>query len=125
MTEARRAPDKVRDVACVLLSVALLLFARRYDGPGSTFLHQHGANLSFSFGAFYILRLLRVPRSGRAWITALLALAGVWLQEGLQAAGLYPGVFDPLDLLYDAGGVVLAWALCVATSRVRTSSLSR
>lgn len=117
--------SKGRDVACVLLSVTLLLFARRYDGPGSTFLRQHGANLSFSFGAFYILRLLRIPRSGRAWITALVALAGVWSQELLQAAGVYPGVFDPLDLLYDAGGVVLGWGVWLATSGARAPALKQ
>ena len=129
MTEVETAPHGPRrtgrDVALVLISVGLLLFARHHDGPGAAFLREHGANVSFSFGAFYLLRLAHVPPSGRAWITALVALACVWLQELLQALGIYPGTFDAMDIVYDACGVGAAWLVHVFTARVGAPSVKR
>lgn len=66
-----------------------------------------------------------MPPSGASWVTALVALLGVWGQELLQALGVYPGVFDPRDLLYDAIGVLAAWAVSVLVPEGRRPTANR
>ena len=106
MTKDRRV-----SVILILLSVAALVGCRHYRGPGEVFLWSHGANLTFSFGLVFILRLASLPGSSRVWALGGYALAAVWLQELLQLAGLYRGTFDPRDFVFDALGVGAAVAV--------------
>jgi len=108
--------DKLRNLAGVALGVLGLLLCRHYTGPGAALLHAHGANLTFSFGAFYILKLTRLPRVERGRVCAAYALTGVCAQEIAQGLSLYPGVFDPLDFVANAAGIALAWTLAAATA---------
>lgn len=115
---------KRRDLSLALLGAGLLVLCRHHEGWGSAFAHAHGANVAFSFAAFFLVRLFRLPLPGGASGTAALTLLLVWAQEGAQALGLYPGVFDPWDLLYDAVGVCAALALHLLTGErgVRAST---
>ena len=58
----------------------------------------------------------RLPRLGGDATVAVIALVGVFAQEIVQGLGLYPGTFGPLDFLFDALGVVLAWGLASLVS---------
>jgi hypothetical protein len=103
----------------IALGIAGLLLSRHLEGPGEAFLRAHGANVSFSFAAFFLVSFF-----GRTWpplrrgaVSAGVAYAGVAGQEIAQAFGIYPGVFDPLDLLFDAAGVGIAWLIAALAAR--------
>ena len=106
-------------VTCIGLGIAGLLLSRHYSGPGADYFHSYGANLTFSFASYFLLRLLDLPPKGNRYAAAAYSLLGVSLQEIAQALGFYPGVFDPLDFLFNAAGVSLALGL--ATTRQRIS----
>lgn len=108
--------QKARTFPCIAAGVAGLLISRHYSGPGSAILHSHGANVAFSFGAYFILKLWKLPLGERRPAIAGYAFAGVSAQEAAQGLSLYPGVFDPLDLLANAADVAFAWAVDVWTS---------
>jgi hypothetical protein len=101
-----------------------LLLSRHAIGPFTDLAHRHGANLSFSFAAFFLLRMFPLPGNTHSWATALYTLAALSAQELAQRLGLHPGTFDPRDFLFDAIGVLVAWAVHqVATSRSRQAPL--
>lgn len=93
----------------IAVGIAGLLASRHFDGPGKEFLRAHGANLTFSFAAVSLISLFRFPsaRWDRPVVWASIALVGVSAQEAAQGIGLYPGVFDPLDLLWNTVGVAV------------------
>lgn len=101
--------QKTKKLICIAIGVAGLLFCGQYAGPGAGFLHSHGANVTFSFGAYFILSLCRLPLIERKPINAAYTFLGVSVQEVAQGLELYPGIFDPLDFLANAVGVCCAW----------------
>lgn len=101
--------ERNRNVVLILVGVAGLLASHHATGAWAPFAHAHGANLTFSFAAFFLVRFLQLPGNSNAAVTAAYTFAGVAVQEFAQALGLYPGWFDPYDLLFDAIGVTLAW----------------
>jgi hypothetical protein len=117
------ASQKTRRLICIAISVAGLLFSRHYSGPAAEILHSHGANVTFSFGMYFILGLCKLPLIERKSINAAYALLGVSVQEGAQALNLYPGVFDPLDFLANAVGICAAWMIDVWMSKTSSSAI--
>ena len=109
--------ERTRNVVLVLVSVGLMLFARHAPEPMADFLRRHGANLAASFGAFFLVRLFRLPGVRHAWVSAAYAFAAVALVEVAQETGHYPGTFDPMDLAWNATGVGAAWLVHALTSR--------
>lgn len=103
--------EKAWRVIWISIGVGGLLFSRHYAGPGADFLHAYGANLSFSFAAYFLLRFFNLPPRDSRFSAAGLALAGVSAQEAAQGLWHYPGVFDALDFLFNAAGVALALGL--------------
>ena len=103
--------ERTRNVVLIGVGVAGLLLSRHATGPLADFAQRHGANLSFSFAAFFLVRFFPLPGNRRSWVTALYTLAGVWAQELAQHLGLYAGTFDPRDFLFDALGVLIAWGV--------------
>ena len=95
--------ERARNVVLILVGVGGLLASHHVD---LEFARAHGANVSFSFATFFLVRFLGVRRSA---VTAACAFAIVAAQEFAQMLGLYPGWFDWWDLLFDAAGVGLAW----------------
>ena len=100
-----------KSLVCIAIGVVGLLFCRHYSGPAAGILHSHGANVAFSFGAYFILRLFRLPLIERKSINAAYTLVGVSAQEVAQALNLYPGTFDPFDFLANAVGICGAWVV--------------
>ena len=99
---------KKYSILFILIGTCGLLFSRHYSGPMEEFFHCYGANITFSFGAYYIIKLFRFPLADNIYINALYTLTGLSIQETAQHYGLYPGTFDPQDLVFNTAGVVLA-----------------
>ncbi|MFC1526105.1 hypothetical protein ACFL6X_04755 [Candidatus Latescibacterota bacterium] len=109
--------QKVTCLIGVAVGVLGLLLCRHYAGPASDLIHSHGANVTFSFGAYFILKLCRLPLADRRPVCAAYALLGVSAQEVAQGLSLYPGIFDPLDFLANAAGIGAAWAVDLVQDR--------
>jgi hypothetical protein len=95
--------ERTRNVVLILVGVGGLLASHHAD---LEFAQAHGANLSFSFAAFFLVRFLGITRPA---LTAACTFTIVAAQEFAQMFGLYPGWFDWWDLVFDAAGVALAW----------------
>lgn len=107
----RRVNEKVWRIACIVVGVAGLLLSRHYTGYGADLLHAHGANVSFSFAAYFLLRFFNLPPRDSRSSAAVYAMVVVSAQELAQGYGYYPGVFDEWDLLFNAAGISLAVGL--------------
>ena len=116
--------EKVWRILCIAIGVGGLLFSRHYSGVGASFLQAYGANVSVSFAAYFLLRILNLPPRGSKYAAALYAFLAVSAQEVAQALRLYPGMFDALDFLFDAAGVGLALVIDMAKSK-KIQSLKR
>jgi len=110
---------RILSLAMIGLGIAGLLFSRHHVGTGEAFLRAYGANITFSFAAFFLIALF-----GKTWsalrrdgVVALVAFLGVGGQEMAQLVGLYPGVYDPRDLLFDALGVAAGWGISAVARR--------
>jgi len=99
--------EKTRNVLFILLGVTGLLGVQFYRGPFEILIHSHGANLTFSFGAYFLLKFLKLPLNDQKVITGAYTFLGVSAQEVAQGVGRYPGIFDPLDFLANALGICL------------------
>ncbi|MDX1701252.1 MAG: hypothetical protein R3250_11570 [Melioribacteraceae bacterium] len=97
---------KSKTLIIVTGAIIGLLFSRLYIGPGSDFFTNYGTNISFSFAAYFILKLFNLPINKLAAGGIIFFI--VSLQEIAQGIGLYPGNMDSLDYLFNAVGVVLA-----------------
>jgi hypothetical protein len=111
--------EKTQNLLCVAMGVAGLLFSRTYSGPMAAILHGYGANVTFSFGAYFILKFFRLPLKKKMHMNAAYTLIGVSAQEVAQAMALYPGTFDALDFLANAVGIGVAWGVDVWLSKRR------
>ena len=100
--------EKAWRILWIAVGVGGLLFSKHYSGSGADFFHAHGANFSFSFAAYFLLRSLDLPPKGNRYAAAVYALVGVFAQEVAQAFGAYPGIFDGLDFLFNFAGIGLA-----------------
>ena len=100
--------EKKRNVILILVVLSGLLLVRFYTGPMEIFVHSHGANITFSFGAYFILKFIKLPLNNHRIVNGAYTFLGVSAQEIAQAFGQYPGVFDPLDFLANASGILIA-----------------
>ncbi|MBU0692150.1 hypothetical protein KKC97_06675 [bacterium] len=99
---------KLRRVILALIGTALLVGLNHYTGTGREFAHSYGSNISFSFAAYFLLQLSRLPISeNRVWVF-ILAFVLVSLSEFAQLYGFYSGIFDVWDFLFNGIGIVLA-----------------
>ncbi len=103
--------DKARNVLCALTGIVVLLLKRHYSGPGKEAVHNYGGNLSVSFALYFVLLQLPIPVPFRKPAAAGLALAAVEMFEVFNGFGVTANTYDPLDLIANAIGVVVALAL--------------
>jgi hypothetical protein len=98
----------MRNVVFVLLGVAVLVFKRHYSGPCEAVVHAYAANVAVSFAVYF--NALFIPfqsRYKRLWAAGL-ALAAVELFEVFDGFGITANVYDSMDLVANAVGVLLA-----------------
>ena len=108
---------QLRNLICIAVGSAGMLFSRHYSGPMAGLFHDYGANGFVSFVVYFLLTYFRLPLGASKLANAGYALVVVWGQEAAQLAGLYPGTYDPLDLLVDAAGVGVALGADVLLGR--------
>jgi hypothetical protein len=108
MTEKKRVR---RCVLFVLAGVAVLVLKSHYRGPLAAVVHDYGGNVSASF-AVYFLAVMEAFRRGKGrWLAAASALLVVELFEIADGFGIMTNVYDPVDLLANAIGIGLAFAV--------------
>ena len=91
----------------VLAGVAVLVLKPHYHGPLARIFHDYGGNVAVSFAVFFLA--LRLGK-GR-WFAAASALLAVELFEIADGFGIMANVYDPVDLLANAAGIGLAFAI--------------
>ncbi len=117
--------EKTRNVAFIFVGVIGLLGVRFYSGPLETLVHSHGANLTFSFGAYFILKFIKLPLIENKYMNGAYTFMGVSAQEIAQAFGRYPGIFDPLDFIANAFGICVAMIVDYLLTRGFTLSIQK
>jgi hypothetical protein len=106
-----------RNVFFVILGVVGLVLKGHYSGRWQVVIHSYGGNVAASFATYFVVSNLRPPfhwRYGRL-LTAAGALLVVELFEVTNGFGVMSNVYDPMDLVANAGGVALALAVDALT----------
>jgi hypothetical protein len=112
-----RGSARVRDVFFAVVGAIVLVLKPAYRGPFEDVVHAYVGNVSVSF-ALYFAAInatvgFRRPRLAAAALT-LIAVEVFELTDGFF--GAMSNVFDPYDLLANAGGVGLALVVDVTTA---------
>lgn len=106
-----KTTPKARNVFFVLLGVAALVLKRHYSGPFVEIVHSYAGNIAASFAVYFVVRISTSGwRYGRL-VAAGIALLVVELFEAADGFGVMTNVYDPVDFLANAVGVVLALVL--------------
>ena len=106
-----KTTPKARNVFFVLLGVAALVLKRHYSGPFVEIVHSYAGNIAASFAVYFVVRISTSGwRYGRL-VAAGIALLVVELFEAADGFGVMTNVYDPVDFLANAEGVVLALVL--------------
>lgn len=106
-----KTTPKVRNVFFVLLGAAALVLKRHYSGPFVEIIHSYGGNVSASFAVYFVVRILTSGWRYERLVTAGIALLIVELFEAANGFGVMTNVYDPVDFVANAVGVVLALVL--------------
>lgn len=99
---------KVRNVLFVLLGVAALVLKRHYSGPFVEMIHSYSGNVTVSFAVYFVVRISTSGWKYGRLVTAGIALLAVELFEATNGFGIMTNVYDPVDFVANAVGVVLA-----------------
>ena len=103
---------RMRDIVFIMLGVAVLVLKRHYSGPFEAVVYAYAGNVAVSFAVYFNAHLgaLLVPvkSSYKQLLAAGLALAAVELFEVFDGFGIMSNVYDSIDLVANAVGVMLA-----------------
>ena len=103
--------SRARNVLLVLLGVAAFVSKAHYAGPLADAVHSYGGNVTGSFAAYFVLRIVTSGwRQGRL-LTAGMVLLFAGLFEVTNGFGVTANVYDPVDLAANALGVAVAVAV--------------
>jgi len=100
----------VRVALSVLGAVALVL-RRHYTGPFEAAVSSYGGNVAVSFAVYFMLAASLLSARLGGPLTAGAALLAVEAFELTDGFGVMRNVYDRLDLVANAVGVALAWAI--------------
>ena len=103
-----KTTPKARNVFFVLLGVAALVLKRHYSGPFVEIVHSYGGNIAASFAVYFVVRISTSGRRYGRLVAAGIALLIVELFEAADGFGVMTNVYDPVDFVANAVGVVLA-----------------
>jgi glycopeptide antibiotics resistance protein len=101
----------------VLLGVAGLLIKHWLSGSVGELAHSYFGNLAVSFAVYFLVSFAARQRLNRV-VIALIALLAVESFELADGFGIMANVYDPLDLLANALGVLLAYCVDMASTRI-------
>lgn len=99
---------KIRNVSLILLGTLILMVKHNYNGPGWEIVRSYAGNFSISFAIYFLIDLNSLYWKGNKLITAVIALLIVELFEITNGFGVMLNVYDTIDLLVNAAGMVLA-----------------
>ncbi len=99
----------------VLAGVAVLLLKPHYHGPLARVLHDYGGNFAISFAVYFLAARAAFRLKKGRWLAAASALLAVELFEIADGFGIMANVYDPVDLLANAAGIGLAFAVDAIT----------
>ncbi len=106
----------VRNLVFIMLGVAVLVLKRHYSGPLEDVVRSYAGNVAVSFAVYFNALFTPVQsRYKRLWAAAL-ALAAVELFEVFDGFGIMSNVYDSMDLVANAVGVLLALGVDTALS---------
>jgi hypothetical protein len=115
----------MRNVGFVLLGAAVLVFKRSYSGPFEPVVYAYAGNVAVSFAIYFNTLLAPINvRYKRLWAAAI-ALAAVELFEVFDGFGIMSNTYDPLDLVANAVGVLLALVVDTALASPRLKRSGR
>jgi hypothetical protein len=100
-----------RYVLFVLAGVAVLMMKPYYHGPLAPVCHNYCGNFAASFAVYFLVGIAASRHGWGRWIIAAAALLVVELFEITDGFGVMGNVYDPLDLLANAAGIGLAFAV--------------
>ncbi len=104
----------LRNLVFILLGVAVLVFKRQYSGPFETAVHDYAGNVAVSFAVYFNALFVPVESKYKRFWAAGLALAVVELFEVFDGFGIMTNVYDSMDLVGNAVGVLLAFLVDTA-----------
>jgi hypothetical protein len=107
---------RVRYVLFVLLGVVGLLAKGWLSGDLPEFVLSYTGNLAVSFSVYFIVRLATEGRFHKI-LSAAVAMFIVGIFEVTDGFGVMANVYDPIDLLADALGIIIAVSVDVITDR--------
>jgi hypothetical protein len=112
--------SKARNLIFVGIGIIGLLFSRHYSGPFENMISSFGANITFSFGAYFILKLSKLRLFNNKFINGGVIFLGVSLQEIAQGLHVCSGTYDPLDFLFNTIGISIAIFIDMLITRKST-----
>jgi hypothetical protein len=101
----------------VLLGVVGLLLKHWLSEYIGEFAYSYIGNFTVSFAVYFLVSFAARQRLNRVMI-ALIALLAVESFELADGFGIMTNVYDPLDLLANALGVLLAYFVDIASTRI-------
>ena len=107
---------RVRYVVFVLLGVAGLLAKSWLSSYLPEFVFNYTGNIAVSFSVYFIVRLTTEGRLHQI-LSATVAMFIVGTFEVTDGFGVMAKVYDPIDLLADVLGIVIAVSVDVITDR--------
>lgn len=107
---------RVHYVLFVLLGVAGLLAKSWLSSDVPEFVFSYTGNLAVSFSIYFIVRLATEGRLHKL-LSAAVAMFIVGAFEITDGFGVMANVYDPIDLLADALGIMIAVSVDVITDR--------
>ena len=103
--------SKARSVFYIILGFAALAIKRHYSGSFAEVVYSYGGNISASFAAYFLVRILTLGWKNAGLVTATIALVAAELFEATTGFGVMTNVYDPVDFVVNALGVGLALLL--------------
>jgi hypothetical protein len=119
---------RMRNIGFIMLGVAVLVFKRHYSGPFEAVVYAYAGNVAVSFAVYFNALLVPVKSRYKQLLAAGLALAAVELFEVFDGFGIMSNVYDSIDLVANAVGVMLALVVDTALTfpqRKRGGRLTR
>jgi hypothetical protein len=120
-THPMKASRQIFSVLMILIGVAGLLIKHWLAGAAGELVHSYLGNFSVSFAVYFVISIGARPRLSRLTV-ALIALLVVEIFELTNGFGIMTNVYDPLDLLANALGILLAYCVDLACTRVLRGS---
>ena len=115
----------MRNIVFVMLGVAVLVFKRQYSGPCEAVIDAYAGNVGASFAVYFNALFVPLQSRYKRLRAAGLALTAVELFEVFDGFGIMTNVYDSIDLVANAVGVIIALVVDAALSLHRIKCIGK